>query len=80
MKRKYNYQVIFKGQLSEGSSRFMTEEMARTYALHIMTHSKLNDMVIQVKRLTPEVMPFTWSNSTADTGITFTTDFTQSNN
>jgi hypothetical protein len=78
MKRKYNYQVIFKGKLSEGSSKFMNETMARTFAMHILSHSKLDDMVVQVRRLTPEPIKwdYTIQNSTAaDLGnASFTTD------
>ena len=64
MKVKYNYQVIFGGKQSKGNAKFMTESQARAFATHILSCSKLLDLVIQVKRLTPEPTkyPYTWTN------------------
>lgn len=66
---EYNYQVIFKGKQSEGSAKFMTEKMARTFATHILQGSKLLDLVVQVKRLTPDPRSsFSFAGTTDYTG------------
>ena len=50
----YNYHVVFKGQMCAGTNKFMTESQARNFITHILKDAKLNDLVISVKRLTPE--------------------------
>jgi len=68
---KYNYVVVFKGQLCEGVNKFMTEGMAKEFMLSIIKNARLNDLIISVKRVTPE--PMIWDTSTASVGdMTFT--------
>ena len=76
MKKIYNYVVVFKGQMSEGVGKFMTETMARAYLESILKGAKLNDITFSVKRLTPE--PALWSD--LGSGVTASEGFTLTGN
>ena len=68
--KKFNYHVIFTGQQTEGTFKCMTEKQAKTFAEHVINNTKLNDTVIQIKRVTPEPMiPFEWASTTANTNL-----------
>ena len=66
-KKIYNYVVVFKGQMSEGVGKFMTETMARNHLINILKNARLDDITFSVKRLTPQI---TFDMGTTITGET----------